>query len=131
MREDDKRKLILVIEDEADVLSFSARVLELEGHRVLTARDADSGLEIAGSNQVSLVVLDLRLPGKDEWYGLGKFKNDPKLKDIPVIVFAASAASSQRDKARGMGAADYVVKPVSAAALKNSVANVLQSMQGR
>src|SRR3972149_2136301 len=60
-------KTVLVIEDEADIQRFISRVLELEGYKVLLAGDGVIGLDLLRNNPVSLVLLDLRLPGLDGW----------------------------------------------------------------
>jgi adenylate cyclase len=118
-------KTILIIEDEADARQFASRVLQLEGYCVLQAEDGDEGLRLARESQVALVLLDLRLPGDDGWAVLQQMKTEPALSAIPVIMFTASAGVSQRNKALSMGAADYLVKPLSAASLKGVVDCIL------
>jgi adenylate cyclase len=120
------RATILIIEDEDDIRTFASRVLELEGYRVLQAGDGDEGLRLAMGNQVAMVLLDLRLPGRDGWAVLSQMKNDPELSSIPVVVFTASAATQQRSQALAEGAADYLVKPLSATSLRKSIARILQ-----
>ena len=118
-------KIVLIIEDEAEVRNFASRVLELEGHRVLQAENSDEGMELVREGRISLVLLDLKLPGRDGWVVLEQMKGEPELLAIPVIVFTASAGVSQRDRALSMGAADYLVKPLSAARLRKAVARGL------
>ena len=119
-------KTVLIIEDEADIRNFASRVLELEGYRVLQAADGDEGLRLARKNPVALVLLDLKLPGCDGWVVLTELKSAPALSTIPVILFTASAAVTQRDRALSIGAADYLVKPLSAASLRESVSRILR-----
>jgi len=119
------KKIVLVIEDDADCRNFISRVLELEGYRVLQAENGDEGLRLVRESQVALIVLDLKLPGVDGRLVLEQLKNDPELSSIPVVVFTASAAASQREKALKMGATDYLVKPVSAITLRGTVARAL------
>ena len=118
-------KTVLIIEDEVDVRNFASRVLELEGYRVLQAEDGEEGMRLVGKRRVALVLLDLRLPGCDGWEVLKQLKSDPELSSIPVIVFTASAALPQRERALNMGAADYLVKPLSAARVKETVVHIL------
>lgn len=120
------RATILIIEDEDDIRTFASRVLELEGYRVLQAGDGDEGLRLARGNQVALVLLDLRLPGRDGWAVLSQMKSDPELSSIPVVVFTASAGVPQQSRALAGGAADYLVKPLSATSLRKSIARVLR-----
>ena len=118
-----KAKSVLVIEDEADIRRFAHRLLELEGYQVLEAEDGNEGLRLIKTTRgLSLVLLDLRLPGRDGWVVLDEMKHNSKLSAIPVVVFSASAAEQQRKKALSMGAAGYLVKPLDAASLKQAVA---------
>jgi len=118
-------RTVLVIEDEANIRNFTSRVLELEGYRVLQAENGDEGLRLMRESQVDLIVLDLKLPGVDGRLVLEQLKNDPELSSIPVVVITASAGVSRRDKALAIGAADYLVKPVSAASLREAVVRAL------
>ncbi len=119
-------KIVLVIEDEVDVRDFASRVLELEGYRVLQARDNEEGMRLVRGGGVSLVLLDLRLPGHDGWAMLQQMKSEPELSAIPIIVFTASAGVLQRGRALDMGAIDYLIKPLSAARLRKAVARILR-----
>lgn len=116
---------ILIIEDEEDIRDFAARVLELEGYRVLQAVDGGEGLRMLRQYTVSLVLLDLRLPDCDGWALLEELKGDPQLSMMPVVMFTASAAVSRRSQALAAGAIDYLVKPLSAAKLKETVHSIL------
>jgi CheY-like chemotaxis protein len=126
MTKNSETKTVIIVEDEAGVRHFASRVLELEGYRVLQAGDSEEGVRLVREEPVSLVLLDLRLPKDDGWIVLKQIKSEPGLSAIPVIVFTASAGVSQREKAFGMGAAAYLVKPLSASNLKEVVAHILQ-----
>jgi len=119
------KETILVIEDEPGISDFAARVCELEGYRVFQAENGDVGLKLARGHHISLVLLDLRLPGHSGWVIMEKMRSDPQLSSIPVVVFTASAASSQRNRALAYGARDYLVKPLSATGLKEAIATNL------
>lgn len=121
---------ILVIEDEEDIRDFATRVLELEGYRVLQAASGGEGMKMLREYPVSLVLLDLRLPDCDGSKVLAELKGDPELSMVPVVMFTASAAVTQRSRALTTGAADYLVKPLSAARLKETVHRVL-AREGR
>jgi DNA-binding response OmpR family regulator len=120
-----KSKTILIIEDEADIQHFISRVLELEGYQVLRAGDGKTGLDMLRENPVALVLLDLRLPGTDGWSVLREIKRNPELSEIPVIVLTAIAESIQRKKTLRMGATKYLIKPLSASSLSQTIASVL------
>ena len=125
MAKSNKPKTVLIVEDEGDVRNFASRVLELEGYRVLQAGDSEEGMKLVRGGQVSLVLLDLRLPGHNGWGALEQIKSEPELLAIPIIVFTASAGVSQQERALSMGATDYLVKPLSAAKLRKAVDHIL------
>jgi len=125
MAKSSERKTVLIIEDVADIRYFASRLLVFDGYCVLGAESGEEGLRLVRESQVSLVLLDLRLPGIDGWVVLEQMKAESELSTIPVIVFTASAAVPQQDRALSMGAVDYLGKPVSAATLKEAVARIL------
>ncbi len=119
-------KTVLIMEDEIEVRGFVSRALELEGYRVLQAKDGDEGLKLLSRGGISLVLLDLRMPEVDGWTVLKQMKEESGLSAIPAIVFTASAGVDQRARALSMGATDYLVKPLSVASLRKIVAHALQ-----
>jgi len=125
MAKRNNRETILIIEDEPDIRDFVARLCQLEGYRVLRAEDGETGLRLAKEERVDLVLLDLRLPKIDGLTVLKELKSNLELASIPVVIFTASAAVSQRDRALAEGAVDYLVKPLSAATLKEIIAHIL------
>jgi CheY-like chemotaxis protein len=125
LRRKNRAKTVLIIEDELDVLKFASRVLELEGYDIIEAADGEEGMAQVRGGKVDLVLLDLRLPGRDGWSVLAELKADKSLGKIPVVIFTASAEVQQRDKVFSMGAAGCLVKPLSAASLREMVARIL------
>ncbi|MFH0941499.1 MAG: response regulator [Chloroflexota bacterium] len=123
-------KTVLVIEDEAEIRKFACRVLELEGYRVLDAGDGDRGLALLRESAVDLVLLDLRLPVRDGWSVLAHLKSEPEMATVPVIIFTATAGRSQHERARRLGAAGYLVKPLSAGSLKRAVSAITYPDKG-
>jgi DNA-binding response OmpR family regulator len=118
-------KTVLIIEDEVDIQTFACRVLELEGYRVLKASDGEMGMEIIRENRVDLVLLNLRLPGRDGWSILREMKHDTELSKIPVIVITAIANTLHRRRTLNMGANKYLIKPMSAHSLAKTITSIL------
>jgi DNA-binding response OmpR family regulator len=117
---------ILIIEDDTDIRNFIVRVLELEDYRVAVASDGAAGLEILKKEIIDLVLLDLRLPSLDGWSILREMKRHTELARIPVVVLTAIAEMLQRKKTLRMGAAGYLVKPLSAGDISQTVAKILK-----
>lgn len=114
---------ILLIEDEpADARLTKealrdARVLN-EIHVVTDGAEAMAYLKRQGRYEAAprpdLVILDLNLPGKDGREVLEEIKNDPNLKQIPVVVLSTSSDQTDISKAYDHQASCYIVKPVDA-----------------
>jgi DNA-binding response OmpR family regulator len=121
-----RNNTVLIIEDDDDIRTFTARVLELEGYEVLETGSGAVGLATIREKAIDLVVLDLRLPDLDGWAFLQEIKNSPELANIPVVVLTAIAETTQRKKTLKMGASSYLVKPLSAANLSGTVAGFLK-----
>ncbi len=118
-------RAILVIEDDLDIQNFVSRVLELEGHQVFKTGDGNIGLAILKEHHIDIILLDLRLPGPDGWSIIRKIKHTPELLAIPVVVITALAETSQRQRTLRMGAAQYLIKPLSAHRLSRTVADLM------
>ena len=99
---------VLLVEDEADLVTSLARALREEGYAVDIAADGFDGLEKAENADYDAIILDVMLPKLDGWEVLQKLR---KAKRTPVLML--TARDTPRDRVRGLdtGADDYVVKP--------------------
>src|ERR1700730_13040439 len=113
------RMKILVIEDEARILSFLARGLEAEGYRVEGASDGRDGLARAVQGEWDLVLLDLMLPGLNGLDVLDALHRSRP--DLPVLILSARADLPTKLRGFDLGASDYVSTP---AALDELLARV-------
>ncbi len=84
-------KKVLVVDDELDIRTFIITLLETEGYKPLSAKDGKEGLEIARQNKPSLIILDVMMPKESGITMYRDLKNDPELKDTPVIMLSALA----------------------------------------
>ncbi len=117
---------ILVIEDEARILSFLARGLEAEGYRVEGASDGRDGLVRAVQEEWDLVLLDLMLPGLDGLDVLDTLHR--RRPELPVLILSARADLPTKLRGFDLGASDYVSKPV---ALDELLARVRVQLRSR
>ena len=100
---------ILIIEDQDSMRESLCDWLTEGGYQVETAKDGEEGLKIISDHDVSLVLLDLRLPGKDGISVLREAKTmRPQLK---VIIITAYPSSQTKAAALKEGAVDYLPKP--------------------
>lgn len=102
-------KNVLVIEDDAAVRQTLRDVLEMQGYQVTTAADGKEGLALMEkmAGQQLLVLLDLMMPNMNGWQFLDVQRNDPRFKDVPVIV-----CSAYTESAKSIKPAAIIEKPV-------------------
>jgi signal transduction histidine kinase/CheY-like chemotaxis protein len=113
---------ILLIEDDPSAAHLLRTYLESAGHRVRVARTGESGLLRARRERPDAVILDVLLPGIDGWGVLREFKQDPRLRGIPVFV---ASVVDERDVGLSLGAADFFLKPIDRRQLLATVAEFL------
>jgi len=101
---------ILVVEDERKLADVIKLYLGSEGYEVTAAYDGEAGEEALEREQFDLVILDVMLPGKDGWSLLRKIRGQG---DTPVIMTTARGEEEDRVFGLELGAADYMVKPLS------------------
>ena len=101
---------VVVVEDDRASLDLFTAYLSGADLEVTTARDGQSGLEAVRRVRPAAVLLDIRLPGIDGWAVLKALKADPETEGIPVIVVSIV---DERPRGAALGAAAYLVKPVS------------------
>jgi DNA-binding response OmpR family regulator len=105
-------KKILLIEDEEIMIDLLGKKLTQEGYEVSIARDGEEGLKMMKemSPKPNLVLLDIIMPKKGGFEVMEEMKNDKELKKIPVIVISNSGQPVELDKAKKMGAKDWLIK---------------------
>ena len=103
-------KKILIVEDDEFLRSLNAKRLEGEGFEVLVAVDGNEALTKLTETKPDLIFLDLLLPNVDGFEVLTKIKQDETTKNIPVIVFSNLGQAEDIEKAKKLGADDFMVK---------------------
>ncbi|MDQ6904648.1 MAG: response regulator, partial [Bacteroidota bacterium] len=114
-------KTILIIEDNADILSNIAEILELAGYKVVTALNGKLGVEAAIENNPDLVICDVMMPLLDGYGVLHILQNNNQLQHAPFIFLSAKNEMTELRKGMDLGADDYVTKPFDATELLNVV----------
>lgn len=102
--------IILIIEDDIELRELYEQRLRLEKFDVRLAADGITGLELAESEKPDVILLDLRLPKLDGFEFLKEIKQNPKIKNIPVVVLTALWQEEDKKRAVEYGAKIYLVK---------------------
>jgi CheY-like chemotaxis protein len=103
---------ILLVEDNAINCEMLARRLTRAGFRVVTAADGEQALQMMASEAPALVLMDMNLPVLDGWSACRAARQDPQLRDIPIIALTAHAMEADRQSALAAGCDDYATKPI-------------------
>jgi len=105
---------ILLVDDNADMRDYAARLLRARGWTVETAPDGGAALEQARQSPPDLVLSDVMMPVLDGFGLLRALRADPALSATPVILLSARAGEEARVEGLDAGADDYLVKPFAA-----------------
>lgn len=120
------QKQIVYIEDDQDMIDLVSVILSRDHFEVIGAREGQAGLEAVRRVKPAVILLDLMLPDISGWEVYQAIKQEPDLRDIPVIVITARGAPI--DKVLGEHVAKvqvYIVKPFRTSELRDSVKRVL------
>lgn len=116
---------VLIVEDESDFATTCARLLQRKGYSPRIALSGLEALELIDREPPDLILTDLRLPAVDGLAVLRRARRGPR--KIPVVMFTAYASQASRREALEEGAAVYLCKPFSAAALHAAIQRALIS----
>ena len=100
----------LVVEDDPKSADLIRVQLEAEGFTVVHAASAEAALSLATQQSLALITLDIMLPNMDGWELLGRLKQMPTLRHIPVVIISIVAEAG---KGFALGAAGVMQKPIS------------------
>lgn len=106
----DKKKTVLLIEDESALREAVKMKLEKKGIEVLVAETGEKGLSILQEKKPDLVWLDILLPGINGLEVLKRIREDEKTKNLPVIVVSVSGGQEKIKQAFVLNVIDYLVK---------------------
>ncbi len=120
------KKHLLVIDDEADLLTLLESRLRHSGYDVSTALTAAEGLAAAVRNKPDLILLDISLPDGDGFDVCKSLRGQASTRRIPVIMLTARGAATDEVLGLELGADDYVTKPYDYRVLETRIKRLLQ-----
>ena len=118
---------ILAVDDEPQALWLLRNILSEHGYRLSGTGNPDEMMRLLETEQPSLVLLDLMLPGTSGFELMGRIR---EVADVPIIFLSADDQEENVVRALSMGAEDYVVKPFSSTELLARVASSLRKRRG-
>jgi len=116
-----QKKKLLIIDDEELIRKMVALWFEREGFFVLTADNGTEGLRLAIQEKPDVVLLDIMMPGLHGFEVCRKIREQPQLSNTIVIMTSGKSYKPDIDKAKELGANDYLIKPTDAGNLLSVV----------
>ena len=104
--------LILLVDDEQANLELFSTILEEEGYRTLSARDAALALEMLETNKPDLIISDIYMPEMGGFEFYEKVQGIPGLRSVPFIFLSALSDRAHVREGKELGADDYLTKPI-------------------
>jgi chemosensory pili system protein ChpA (sensor histidine kinase/response regulator) len=108
---DEKRLVVMVVDDSITVRKVTTRLLERNGYKVITAKD---GVDATGQLQgctPDFMLLDIEMPRMDGFELATHMRNDERLRHVPVIMITSRTGDKHRERARQIGVKYYLGKP--------------------
>ena len=122
----DRRTFAMVVDDSITVRRVTQRLLERNGMRVLTARDGMDAVTLLQDNVPDIILLDIEMPRMDGYEVAAHVRNDPRLRDIPIIMITSRVGEKHRARAIELGVDDYLGKPYQEAQLLDAIAPLVE-----
>ncbi len=122
---------ILVVDDNRVNRLFLGRTLEQLGHKAAFAENGRQALDVLHKESYDLVLLDLEMPELDGYQVLQEMREDPHLRDLPVIMTSAVDELERIVQCIELGAEDYLHKPVNPVLLRARLSSSLEKKRLR
>ncbi|EIJ43921.1 PAS domain S-box [Beggiatoa alba B18LD] len=120
---------ILIVDDKSTNIQFLGMVLRQQNYRISVAQDGYQAIKIVDKIIPDLILLDIMMPEMDGFETCLKLKENPALKNVPIIFLTAKDDTEDILKGFQLGAADYITKPFNSAVLLARVATHINLRQ--
>src|SRR3546814_3902883 len=106
--------LVMGVDDSVTMRKATGRVLERHNFEVLTAKDGIDALERMEERVPDLMLLDIEMPRMDGYELATQMKDDPRLRDVPIVMITSRTGEKHRQRAMDIGVERYLGKPYQA-----------------
>jgi DNA-binding response OmpR family regulator len=103
---------VLVVDDDRSALDIMTRLLEKEGFTAFAADSGPRALEIAATQQVEVILLDVMMPIMDGFQVCAELRAHERTRDIPVILVTAKDDMETRIAGMRLGVSEFLAKPI-------------------
>jgi CheY-like chemotaxis protein len=117
------KRVLLAVDDDLGVITLYKRYLEKRGYQVIGVTDSRQAVEQAVRLKPDVITVDLLMPNKDGWTVIQDLRQDERTRSIPVVI---CSIISELGKGFSLGAADYLIKPIT----EDDLLNALKRLDG-
>lgn len=103
-------KKVLLVEDEEIMINLLKKKLVQEGYEVSIAKNGEEGLSMMKEVKPDIILLDIIMPKMSGFEVMEEMRKDTELKKIPIVVISNSGQPVELDKAKELGARDWLIK---------------------
>lgn len=121
-----KKKKILIVDDEEDIVNLLKIRLASKGFEVVAALNGKEALDKTKSERPDLLVLDVMMPPPNGFQVCHNLKNDPEFRNMPIILLTAKTTESDKFWGMESGADAYIPKPYNAEDLLEKINTLLK-----
>ncbi|MEE4358469.1 MAG: response regulator [Desulfococcaceae bacterium] len=107
----EKPLAVMIVDDSVSIRQVVSRLIEEQGWKVKTAKDGMDALEKLGETKPDIIILDIEMPRMNGYELLSTLGTEPEYRDIPVVMLTSRATGKHQEKALGLGAKGFMVKP--------------------
>jgi len=121
-----KKKKILVVDDEVDIVEMITEYLQSQDFDVISANDGDTAIELAVNQKPDLITLDIMMGQKDGYETCLLLKESNATKSIPVIIITGRGTKQAELASISFGADGYLSKPFELRELTDKINELLR-----
>jgi CheY-like chemotaxis protein len=122
-----RRKKILIVDDEGDIVKVLTLRLQSSGYNTVVAFDGVQGVFMAHKERPHLIILDIRMPAGDGFSVAEKLKESKRTNRIPIIFLTGSPEKDAEERSRALGARYFIKKPYDHEELLDAVRRALET----
>jgi CheY-like chemotaxis protein len=120
-------KTILIVKDDELNMKLIRSVLQLGNCRILEAKSAEKGIQLACEHHPDLILMDIRLPGMNGLEATRVLKDDSDLNDIPVVALTSYDIEEDGGEAIDAGCEAFLPKPIDSPNFRKTIAMILSA----
>ncbi len=107
----DRAPVVMIVDDSLTVRKVTSRLLERQGYEILIAKDGVGALQLLRETVPAIMLVDIEMPHMDGFELIWTVRNNPELRDIPIIIISSRTADKHRRVAEELGVNEFMGKP--------------------